>query len=153
MPLQFTVPQFIDVEDKILGPVSVRQFGIIMIGAIFTVASYFIFTFLVFIPVAIIILGIAALFAFYRINGQYFHFFILNLIRTFRRPSMKIWNRRIDDEEVIREARHQRENLPPPAATKYAPSNSRLRELSLIVDTGGAYGEESWEVVRDKEIV
>ncbi|KKS92044.1 MAG: hypothetical protein UV69_C0039G0006, partial [Parcubacteria group bacterium GW2011_GWE2_43_12] len=29
---QFVVPQFIDVEDKIIGPITVRQFIIIMVG-------------------------------------------------------------------------------------------------------------------------
>ena len=29
---QFVVPQFIDVEDKVIGPVTVRQFLILLVG-------------------------------------------------------------------------------------------------------------------------
>jgi len=37
---QFTVPQFIDVEDKILGPITIRQFLILLVGCIVIFISY-----------------------------------------------------------------------------------------------------------------
>ena len=40
MPQQFTVPQFIDVEDQILGPITVRQFVIVLADGIFLAISY-----------------------------------------------------------------------------------------------------------------
>lgn len=38
--LQFTVPQFIDVEDKIIGTITVRQFIILLVAAILIAVSY-----------------------------------------------------------------------------------------------------------------
>jgi len=151
MPQQFTVPQFIDIEDKIFGPISVRQFVIIIVGGILLVAEYFMFTFFIFIFIALITAGIIALFAFFKINGQYFHFFLLNLATTMRSPKMKYWSKQLAFEE----AKQAKDKEPPSVSipTRVTPSSSRLRELSLIVDTGGAYGEESWELSRDKDII
>ncbi|MFA6198415.1 MAG: PrgI family protein [Patescibacteria group bacterium] len=153
MPLQFTVPQFIDVEDKIIGPISVRQFLVILGGGIMVTACYFIFTFIPFIIISVVLLGITAMFAFYRINGQPFHVFLLNILTTSRRPRLKVWHKHLADEDI----RMQREksvdlSLQAPSS-KPTPSTSRLQELSLIVDTGGAYGEESWEVARENDLL
>ena len=78
----FTVPQFIDVEDKIIGPITVRQFIIILAAFLIAVAAYRIFTFTAFLVVALLVFVIAAVFAFYRVNGMPFHFFILNFIKS-----------------------------------------------------------------------
>ena len=48
---QFTVPQFIDVEDKILGPISVRQFLIMLGGGLFAFVAYKVADFALFIVV------------------------------------------------------------------------------------------------------
>jgi len=79
---QFVVPQFIDVENKIIGPITTRQFVIFLVGALFIGAAYKLFDFALFITVGILILGICGIFAFGRINGRPFHYFLLNLIQT-----------------------------------------------------------------------
>ena len=40
MPDQFVVPQFIEVEDKIFGPVTTRQFVVLLIGGLFVFISF-----------------------------------------------------------------------------------------------------------------
>ena len=97
---QFTVPQFIDVEDKIIGPITVRQFVIILAVFLLNVACYRIFTFAPFVIVACVTSGIAAVFAFYRVNGMPFHFFVLNFTQTLRRPTLRIWNHLIGKIET-----------------------------------------------------
>jgi len=153
MPLQFTVPQFIEVEDKIIGPISVRQFLVILGGGIMVTACYFIFSFIPFIVVSIILLGMTALFAFYRVNGQALHEFTLNILITSRRPGLKIWHKRLDDEDILQRSEKTIDVGARAPSSKITPTTSRLQELSLIVDTGGAYGEESWEVARDKDLL
>ncbi|MFA5106741.1 MAG: PrgI family protein [Patescibacteria group bacterium] len=149
MPLQFTVPQFIDVEDKIFGPISVRQFVIILIGIGVVVMLYFVLTFTLFILAAPLACGVIAIFAFFKINGQHFHLFLLNVATTFRRPRIKLWHKHLDDDEIQEEKAKEKVGSEGGGPPKVTPTKSRLRELSLIVDTGGAYGEESWQVTRD----
>ena len=140
---QFTVPQFIDVEDKIIGPITVRQFVIILGAFLIMVAVYRIFTFPAFIAISVFVAGIAAVFAFYRVNGMPFHFFVLNFFQTLKRPSLRIWNHMIGKIET----EFVNENEVKDATEKIKRQNrrvgsSRLAELSLIVDTSGKYGGE-----------
>jgi len=140
---QFTVPQFIDVEDKIIGPITVRQFVIILGAFLIMVAVYRIFTFSAFIAISVFVAGIAAVFAFYRVNGMPFHFFVLNFFQTLKRPSLRIWNHMIGKIET----EFVNENEVKDATEKIKRQNrrfgsSRLAELSLIVDTSGKYGGE-----------
>ncbi len=140
---QFVVPQFIDVEDKIFGPISVRQFLIIMGALIATAISYQLFNFITFLLVAIVLLGSGAVVAFLKINGQPFHFFLLSLIQTIRRPRLKIWSRHLASFKpapappiVTPSMKPVRHALPPA---------SRLSQLALLVDTGGAWVEAPGE--------
>ena len=75
---QFTVPQFIDVESKIIGPITTRQFLIILAAALLIALFYRIFDFSLFVFTTVIVLIIAAMFAFVKINSRPFHFFVLN---------------------------------------------------------------------------
>jgi hypothetical protein len=140
--LQFTVPQFIDVEDKIIGPLTVRQFIIMLVGAIFIFISYKLADFSLFAVEGLLIFGISGIIAFLKVNGMPFHYFILNFLQTLSRPALRVWNQALDQGPVIIEKQKKEEEFIPLPEKHY--TASRLAELSLIVDTQGAYqGEES----------
>lgn len=147
--MQYTVPQFIDVEDKIIGPISVRQFLTFLVGFAIIFANYqlvyklFLPNFWVFMISSIFIFAVTGTFAFLKINGKPFHYFLLNLLVTMQKPHLRVWNKRIERADLIRheEAVEIIEAIP----VKKPLTISRLTELSLVVDTGGAYQEESSE--------
>jgi len=87
MPEQYVVPQFIDAEDQIFGPVTARQFIILMVVGLIEFLLFKLLSFVVFLLVGIPFLAIGGMVAFTKINGQPFHFFILNLIQTLKKPS------------------------------------------------------------------
>lgn len=137
---QFTVPQFIDVENKIIGPLTVRQFVIILAAAIIIGISYKLADFALFLVIGILTLILAALFAFVKINGRPFHLFLLNLFQTLRRPGVRIWSNRLttlEEGEPVLEVKAQAPVVAPKLYKK-----SRLAELSLVVDTKGRYKGE-----------
>lgn len=138
--MQFVVPQFIDVEDKILGPLSVRQFIILIIGTGLIFAAYRFADFSLFVAEAITILCLTMAFAFLRVNGRPFHFFLVNLFQTLRKPKLRVWRRVISRDDL------RLPKVTPPPKQQLAPkpplTASRLTELSLIVDTGGVYKQE-----------
>jgi hypothetical protein len=150
---QFTVPQFIDVEAKIIGPVTTRQFIIMLGGVVVGAISYKFSDFGLFVTVSVFILIIIGLFGFTKINGRPFHFFILNFTQTIKKSKIRVWNNGLaannfqkEDETAKPEA-----EIIPTAAKPY--TTSRLAELSLIVDTGGAYrGESKDEQVEIKAV-
>ena len=137
---QFTVPQFIDVEDKIIGPITARQFIIILAGSLALFIAYSTLDFGMFIFAFISVATFCVLFGFVKINGRPFHFFLLNFVQTSHRPNKRIWDNELGrieakiEEEVIEK---QENILVQPKIKLY--SNTRLAELSLIVDTQGAY--------------
>jgi len=142
---QFVVPQFIDVEDKIIGPITTRQFIVMLVGFLIIAVSYKIFDFSLFITFGLLVLAVTGVFAFLRINGRPFHYFVLNLFQTFKRPRLRVWYNSLltsGDNYGIEESR-----FAPPAAVASDKHfiASRLAELSLIVDTKGAYRGESDE--------
>ena len=145
---QFTVPQFIDVEDKIIGPITARQFVIFLIAAIVIGISYKIFDFSLFVTLSVVIFIIAVVLGFVKINGRPFHFFMLNIIQTWRRPNIRVWNNRlasITDEEKIPTLKFDSTK-----SSKEYYKKSRLAELSLVVDTEGEYqgdDEENSEII------
>lgn len=142
---QFTVPQFIDEEDKILGPVTTRQFIILLVAAGFMFVEYKIFDFSLFLVSALITAGAFMTLAFMKINGRPFHFFLLNLIQSLFSPKLRVWNKNFGKVENIIEFDYKNIIKTQPPAAKVRFSSSRLAELSLIVDTFGAYRGEAQE--------
>ena len=134
---QFMVPQFIDVETKIIGPITVRQFILMVIMALIDFICYKIFTFTFFIFLAVLNLAFWGTMAFLRINGQPFHYFLLNLLQTLKKPRLRIWKK-----EYLEIKEEVKIKPPPPPPQKVPLTASRLAELSLIVDTGGVYKGE-----------
>lgn len=132
------MPQFIDAENKIFGPITTRQFLIMMVAGMLDFIFYKIFFFNIFIVIAVITTGVFGIFAFLRINGVAFHIFFLNLVLTLRRPRLRLWHKEeIKSLPPVEKVEIKKEFIPKPAI-----SSSRLTSLSLVVNTGGAYKEE-----------
>ncbi|MCK4968771.1 MAG: PrgI family protein [Candidatus Aenigmarchaeota archaeon] len=143
--MQFVVPQFIDVEPKIIGPITPRQFIISIIGLGAMFLSYKLTDFTLFVIEAILIFIITGTIAFLKVNGQPFHYFFLNIVQMFKRPNLRVWKKQILEEKIIVGKRVK-------GADKYDEKeeiiisknkkeliHSRLSDLSLLVNTGGAY--------------
>lgn len=91
--MQFQVPQFIEVESKIVGPLTLKQF-FYLAG---TFLLNFVFYFFLAIPLWLITLlitgGLAIAFAFIKINGRPFSIFIGALIGYFLHPRFYLWQK------------------------------------------------------------
>jgi hypothetical protein len=138
--MQFVVPQFIDIEPKIIGPITPRQFIILIITGAFIFVAYKLSDFSLFLIEAVVIFGIGGTSAFLKINGQPVHYFLLNLTQTLKRPMLRIWRKDfiMAKELVVKE----KGKIAPVAVPRKTLSNARLSNLSILVDTGGLYHEE-----------
>ena len=146
---QFVVPQFIDVENKIIGPISVRQFLILLGTGLAIFLCYELFSFWLFAISGVFLIAIGGTFAFVKINGQMFHIFVLLLIQTLRRPNLKVWQHQEYEKPRALKKKKAKEEV---TAPKEEVGSSRLTELSLMVDTGGAYQlEEQQEKAKEKK--
>lgn len=136
---QFLVPQFIDVEPKILGPLTLRQFIIAVIGIVFAVISYKFADLALFVVELIIIATLVILFAFIKINGQPFHFFLLNIFCVLVGSNIRIWTKNTDIVHAVEMADSKKEDQ---VIQKEEIKSQKLSELSLLLDTGGAFQGE-----------
>jgi len=135
---QFLVPQFIDVEDKIIGPVTTRQFALVLIACLLLFVFYKMFPFVYFIFIAIFDLGIFSILAFAKINGRPIHFFILNMLQTLKKPNLRVWNKEAFLRDVtLVSSKIQETKIKD--ISKESITGSRLSDLTLIVNTGGVY--------------
>lgn len=91
--MQFQVPQFIEVEDKIFGPLTLKQFFYLLGGAagvflLYAVLPFFLVIFLA-PPIAAFFLALA----FYKIHGQPFVKVAENAFRHFTRNKIYTWKK------------------------------------------------------------
>lgn len=142
MPEKFIVPQFIDKEDQILGPITVRQFLIMLVSVFAIFIAYKILAFAYFIVFTIFTAAIGGTFGFMKINGQPFHVFFVNFLQTATRPPLRTWDKRPTDAELRAWTKVEAVAPPKVVTTKPKPEGSRLRDLSLVVNTGGVYKPE-----------
>ncbi len=139
---QFVVPQFLDVEDKILGPITTRQFSIILVDCLVMFIVYKLADLALMILIDLPLLVAGVVLAFVRINGMPFHYFLLNIAQTRLRPDIRVWNKELTDAELIALSKVEPPPPPPPKIYKEAISTSKLSQLALVVNTGGAYNPE-----------
>lgn len=133
------MPQFIDVEDKIFGPITTRQFLIILSSSLVIFIIYKLADFALFLFLSIIIGGLTLILAFAKVNGQSFHFVLLNIVQTLRRPSLRVWNKNLNNKELEELRVSSKVEVVEKAAPITRFSHNRIRDLSLVVNTGGYY--------------
>jgi len=142
--MQFVVPQFIDIEPKIIGPIGPRQLIILIVaGGLIFLCWNLVSNLIVFILIALVVAGLGVVFAFVKVNGRPFHYFILSLIQTYTLPQIRVWEKEITPTKVEEEKKIKKET--PVAPPKELLRSRKLSELALIVDTGGAYSPDEEE--------
>ncbi|OGY78464.1 MAG: hypothetical protein A3B74_02090 [Candidatus Kerfeldbacteria bacterium RIFCSPHIGHO2_02_FULL_42_14] len=135
--MQFVVPQFIEVENKIIGPISTRQFILLVILGVIEFLLFRLAPVWMFIIGGVITLVMFITLAFVKVNSQPFHLFLLAIIQTLKKPSQRVWTKAGHYQE--KKKSKEKESLPKSIPIKPHFTRSRLAELSLVVDTGGAY--------------
>ncbi|PIT97425.1 hypothetical protein COT77_01575 [Candidatus Berkelbacteria bacterium CG10_big_fil_rev_8_21_14_0_10_41_12] len=105
--MQYKVPQNIDLEDKIVGPFTMKQFVYLLIGGFiiygfysFLSKNYDNFT-AVFLLVAIPVGLICFAFVFVKVNDRPFEVFVKNIIKFLTSPKQRIWGEGYTPENVI----------------------------------------------------
>lgn len=135
---QFVVPQFIDVEDKIFGPITIRQFIILLAAGMVIFLAYRYADFGLFLTTTVLFGGFSAVFAFARPNGQAFHYFLLNIIQSFRKPNLRVWGKSYSKKE-LNYLRKIEKLETGEIVEKKETRSEHIRDLALVVNTGGFY--------------
>jgi hypothetical protein len=127
--MRFQVPQFIEIEDKIFGPLTFKQF-IYIAGSIGLAIIFFTFlpTFIA-ILISLPVVGFGAMLAFYKVNGKPFINTVESAVKYFLGSKLYLW-KKVDRAPVAKtpEARA--------AEQVYVPklSQSKLKDLAWSLD-------------------
>lgn len=91
--MRFEVPQFIEIEDKIFGPFTWKQFlflggGLGFAAVLFLTTNIFIFA-IIGIPLG----GLGVLLAFYQVNNRPFSIYLESMVNYFRKSKLYLWRK------------------------------------------------------------
>lgn len=133
----FNVPQFIDVEDKIAGPLTAKQLlWMVGMGASILVAKYLlgngVATYVASVPIVIVF----CLLAFYRPNGQPLIVFVMHGAFFLVRPKIMNWHRPIDAAHAwgFPSVSKRPTSVRPAAKTARSVSGEDIRRIAEMVD-------------------
>lgn len=91
---QYHVPQFIMIEDRVIGPFTIKQALYIGGGAILIFAAWTFLEFFIFLPLAALVGSFVGSLAFLKINGQSFPLILKNAVFYVLRPRLYTWQKR-----------------------------------------------------------
>jgi len=134
--MRFTVPQFIERESRIIGPLTFRQFTYLGLTAAVCFVLYFYLgkiNFLAFLLITITLATLALALAFLKIGGQSLPIILKNFLMFFISPKIFIWRKKTPPVEVFKKE-IKKEKVKEPPALKVA-GESQLRKLSTQVET------------------
>jgi len=92
--MRFEVPQFIEIEDKIFGPLTWRQFVYVGGGAGLAVVLFLVTPFIVFIILGLPVAVLTFLLAFYPVNNQPFSRFLESAVSYMKGNKLYLWRKK-----------------------------------------------------------
>jgi len=127
----FQVPQFIDIEDKIIGPLTLKQFMFLAGAGIIIFILYSVLQFWLWIIVSIVIAGAGLGFAFVKINGQPLSKVAVNGLKYLIRPRLYVWQRGQAKKSIAPKPAEPKKE---PVKEKKRLSQEELEELAKKLD-------------------
>lgn len=128
---QYQVPQFLTIEDKVIGPFTIRQAVYLGAGAALIVGARMFLKSYLFFPIAVFVGGLAVTLAFLKINGQPFPIVLKNAFLYVLRPRLYIWRRVPTTEKKEKIKRAEPET---PATSTQKLTKSKLSDLAWSLD-------------------
>lgn len=128
--MKYQTPQFIDIEDKLFGPFTVKQFVYLAGGA---GLSFLLYRFLpLFIAIFAIapVAGLALALAFWKINGKPFVFVLESAVRYYFSEKLYLW-RKVPKVASSATRRDGERNVPPELPKL---NEGKLRDLTWTLD-------------------
>jgi len=127
--MRFQVPQFLEVEDKIFGPLTFKQFIYIGGGIGIAVTLFLLLPKFLAILIGLPIIAFSAALAFYRVNEKSFIFMVEAFIRYFLTNKLYIWKK--EERSPVAKGEEAK-----PVEQVFVPklSESKLKDLTWSLD-------------------
>ena len=136
--MKYQVPQFIEVEDKIFGPLTLKQFIYLAGGAGLSLAIFiFIHPLILSLLPIIVVLVFSGALAFYKVNNKPFVNFLEASFEYMIHPKLYIWQQ---EQKTIEQAPNKKIQAQVAVDTPFIPrlSDSKLKDMTWTLDTKGS---------------
>ncbi|NQU99255.1 MAG: PrgI family protein [Parcubacteria group bacterium] len=145
--MQYAVPQFIEIEDKVIGPLTTKQFLYLVVGGVFLLITWALADISLFILLAIITAVIIIPFAFIKMNGRPFEIYVKSVFKFYTTPKIRLWIRDYKKSLLkVSGAGKSGRKIAKAQTQKVGDkvfNRSKIQELSQILDMGGSVKENS----------
>ena len=131
--MRFTLPQFIEHEAKIVGPLTFRQFIFIGMAAAICFILYYMVPFSVFLVACLILGGGAIALAFLKIGGRSLSTILGNFLKFSVSPKIFIWRKVEAPMKVFKKERVKKEEVEEELPLKIA-EKSQLKKLRTQIE-------------------
>lgn len=98
--MQFSVPQFVDIESKIVGPLTIKQFAFIAVPCLLAFILFFVLNIIFWIPIAALLVGFGAAFAFIKVGSRPLYMIALYALKFFWQPKLYLWRPAMVTEKI-----------------------------------------------------
>lgn len=142
--MRFQVPQYVDIQDKIVGPLTLKQFGIYFSGVLLLIPVYLFSDLSLFITIALPIGAAAAAFAHFKPQGKPLEIFILNAFQFYTGGQFWLWRREPNRKLLVIKDRELQE-----IANLYEHSNAVPTDLTSSLEKASASIETEGNVVAE----
>lgn len=124
--MRFEVPQFIEIEDKIFGPLTWRQFLYLGGGVGMAVVLFLRLPLWLFVVTGVPLALIAGALAFYPVNNRPFSYFLESIINYFSGKRLYLWRK----EETVYKVKPS--EVPPPELFQSKVRTKKTGDLSSL---------------------
>ena len=128
---QFQVPQFINIEDRIIGPLTLKQFLYLLGAAAVALIGWSLLHFILFVLVAIPFSGLFVAMAFVKIDEQPLPTLFFSAISYYLHPRLYLW-RQVPEKKKAAAVQAQKEEGLLASIPKL--SESKLNDLAWSLD-------------------
>lgn len=128
--MQFKVPQFIDVEDKLFGPFTFHQFAYLIGGAGIIFVFYKLLPIWISIFLILPVAGLSLLLVFYKINEKPFIFYLQAGIVYLISSKLYIWKQRL----IKPDNKDKEQEIPNLTSIVPMTTENKLKDLSWSLD-------------------
>lgn len=154
--MQFQVPQFIETEDKIVGPLTLKQFLYFAIAGGISFLLFFFLSLPFWIFVVIILTTIAAAFAFINVNGRPLSTAAFSALGFYWQPRFYLWQKSQEKEQVptikegpkITQIKSKIDDLWDRLQTSKEPIPKREKPISPVIAEQARASKEQFETMR-----
>lgn len=138
--MRFLVPQFIEVEDQIIGPLTLKQ-GIYILGGVgLSVALFVRFGFFIAFIFGAPVLGIAFMLAFVKIHGRPFSHTLASAFFFATKNKLYLWKKTPKKMKLQIDEKQKKENSTSPEPV--AMTQSKLKKLAWTLDTNNMFDKD-----------